>query len=63
MLHDRMRADLKVYREAVATLEAASAQSARKDFDKAVNRAEAARRAFQRARGRLNRHVVYHGCK
>lgn len=63
MLRDRMRADLKVYREAVTTLEAAAVQSVRKDFDKAVNRAEAARRAFQRARGRLNRHAAYHGCE
>jgi len=58
-----MRADLKVYVEAVATLGAASVQTARKDFDKAVTRSETARRAFQRARAKLNRHTAYHGCE
>jgi len=58
-----MRAELKVYREAVVTLDATAVQGARKDFDKAVNRAEAARRAFQRARAKLNRHAAYHCCE
>jgi len=57
-----MRAHLKVYRDAVATPDA-SVQGARKDFDKSVNREEAARRAFQRARGRLNRHAAHHRCE
>jgi len=58
-----MRADLKIYRDAVVTLDATAVQSTRKDFDKAVTRAEAARRTFQQARAKLNRHAAYCCCE
>jgi hypothetical protein len=62
ILNDRMRADLRVYRDAVAALEAASLGSAAKTFDKAVKNAGIAQRAFEAARERLNQHTAEHGC-
>jgi hypothetical protein len=62
ILKDRMRADLRVYRDAVAALEAASLESTAKTFDKAVKNAGIAQRAFQAARERLNQHTAAHGC-
>jgi hypothetical protein len=58
MLRARLRADLKVYAEAVDALE----QAAGKSFERAVKAAEHARLAFNEARSRLNAHTSSHGC-
>ena len=59
ILTNRLRADLKVYADAIRALP----QSVGKDdFEKAHQRAERARRAYEMAREKLNRHVESHGC-
>ena len=54
----RMRADLKVYADAMYLLE----RSTGKDFEKAHQKAEHARLAFIAARDKLNAHIASHGC-
>ena len=58
ILQSRLRADLKVYADAIRALQ----QSLGKDFEKAHQRAERARRAYEAAREKLNQHVATHGC-
>lgn len=58
MLKDRLRADMKVYADAVGTLE----RSVGKSFEKAHQKAEHARLAFQAAREKLQKHMASHGC-
>ena len=63
MQRSRMRSDIKVYRQAIAALEACVLHAEPwNSFDRAVQRAEGARRAFQAARARLERHLAQHGC-
>jgi hypothetical protein len=62
MLKARLRADLKVYRDAVVALEA-KALSTDRGFEKAARNAQVAQRAFEHARERLNRHIAMHACK
>jgi hypothetical protein len=57
MLKERMRADLRVYREAVEAL------GTTKDFEKAQKLAEIARTAYEAARDRFNAHVSSHKCE
>ena len=59
MLKERMRADLRVYRNAVDSLEANTGQG----FEKAHKLAEIARIAFGAARNRFNAHVSSHKCE
>ena len=59
MLKERMRADLRVYRNAVDSLEA----NAGPGFEKAHKLAEIARIAFAAARHRFNAHVSSHKCE
>ena len=59
MLKERMRADLRVYRDAVNVLE----QTTGADFDKAHKLAEIARIAYGAARDRFNAHVSSHKCE
>jgi hypothetical protein len=54
-----MRADLRVYRDAVNALE----ESTREGFEKAHKLAETARIAYESARDRFNRHVSSHRCE
>ena len=58
ILTTRLRADLKVYADAIRLLP----QSIGKDFEKFHQRAERARRAYEMAREKLNRHLESHGC-
>jgi hypothetical protein len=59
MLKERMRADLRVYKNAVDSLEANTGES----FEKAHKLAEIARIAFAAARNRFNAHVSSHKCE
>jgi hypothetical protein len=59
MLKARMRADLRVYKDAVDALES----STTKGFDKAHKLAEIARVAYEAARDRFNAHVSSHRCE
>ena len=58
ILTTRLRADVKVYADAIRVLP----ESIGKDFEKAHKRAERARRAYEMARDKLNRHIESHGC-
>ena len=60
ILKDRMRADLSVFVDAVAVLEAAPEGG--RDFNKAARDAATAQFAFEAARDRFNQHVASHGC-
>jgi hypothetical protein len=59
ILKARMRADLRVYKEAVDALE----ESAGGGFEKAHRLAEIARIAYEAARNRFNAHVSSHRCE
>jgi hypothetical protein len=59
MLKERMRADLRVYRDAVDALEEIKGEG----FEKAHKLAEIARVAFEAARDRFNAHVTSHRCE
>ena len=58
MLKARMRADLKVYTDAVRDLQSSLGQ----DFKKVHQRAEQARLAFEAASEALLSHIASHGC-
>jgi len=58
-LRGRLRADLKVYLDAVTELERSNIENG---FDKAHKLANRARLAYEVARKRLNQHVTSHGC-
>jgi len=60
ILKDRMRADLRVYVDAVAALEAAALGG--QEFNKAARDASTAQFAFEAARDRFNTHVTSHAC-
>jgi hypothetical protein len=62
ILKGRLKADLKVYRDAVDMLDAATITQSGTGFEKVFKRAEVARRAFEGARERFNIHVASHGC-
>ena len=57
-LRARLRADLKVYADAVIALQ----RSLGKDFDKTHHRAVQARLAFHAAQEKLRQHVDAHDC-
>jgi hypothetical protein len=59
ILRGRLRADLKVYADAIAVLQ----RSTGKHFEKAHLRVDGARRAYELARKKLNDHVAAHGCE
>ena len=59
MLKARMRADLRVYRDAVDALEANRGTG----FEKAHKLAKIARIAYEAARDRFNAHVSSHRCE
>lgn len=59
MLKERMRADLRVYRDAVNALERTTGL----DFEKAHKLAEIARVSYEAARDRFNAHVTSHKCE
>lgn len=59
MLKARMRADLRVYREAVDAL----VEHTGRGFEKAHKLAEIARIAYEAARNRFNAHVASHRCE
>lgn len=58
-----MRADLRVYRDAINVLEESVRDGASKDFEKAHKLAEIARTAYEAARDRFNAHVSSHKCE
>jgi hypothetical protein len=62
ILKDRMRADLRVYRDAVNLLDAEALTGSGTGFEKAVKNARIAQAAFEAARDRYNQHVSSHGC-
>lgn len=63
ILEGRLRADAKVYADAVRRLdEATESGRSREEFDRTWKDAEGARMAFERARVALNHHVSAHGC-
>lgn len=59
MLKERMRADLRVYRDAVNALEEHTGEG----FEKSHHLAEIARIAYEAARDRFNAHVSSHRCE
>ena len=59
MLKERMRADLRVYRDAVDALDEHSGEG----FEKAHRLAEIARIAYEAARDRFSAHVSSHRCE
>jgi hypothetical protein len=58
MLAGRYHADLRVYSEAEQSLERAIGAN----FPAALQRADRARIAFEKARDQLNRHIGWHHC-
>jgi len=68
MLNSRVRAQLKVYADAIAVLQQhsmaalAALDDTREGFQKAHKLAEHARLAYQMSRRQLDLHVVTHGC-
>jgi hypothetical protein len=60
ILKDRLRADLRVYKDAVERLDAAVFEKSDRAFDGAVKNAETAQRAFRLARESYNKHVASH---
>ena len=60
ILNDRMRADLRVYRQAVIDLEL---QAGEKRFPIAHKNLERARLAYEASRATLEAHVAIHGCE
>jgi hypothetical protein len=58
MLSARLRADLKVYAEAVSLLQ----KSMGPDFKKTHKKAEQARLAYEAASEALLSHIAIHGC-
>ncbi len=68
MLKKRVRADLKVYGDAIAVLQkhsiaALSALDEPGGFKKAQKLAERARLAYQVSRQKLEKHIASHGCE
>src|SRR5690349_7905558 len=59
MLKERLRADLRVHRDAVEALH----ESTGGGFEKAHKHAEIARIAYEAARDRFNAHVATHKCE
>jgi hypothetical protein len=68
MLTARVRAELKVYADAIAVLQQYSMAAlsvlddTRECFQKAHKLAEHARLAYQASRRQLDRHIATHGC-
>ncbi len=60
MLQERMRADLRIYRQAVVALEL---EPPPEDFPAVHANAERARRAYESARATFDAHVAIHGCE
>jgi len=60
MLQDRVRADLRVYRQAVVALEL---EPGREEFPAVHQTAERARLAYEAARATLEAHIAIHGCQ
>ena len=60
ILKDRMRADLRVYRQAVVALELEPGPD---DFPAVHKNAERARQAYEAARATLEAHIAVHGCE
>lgn len=58
ILQSRMRADLKVYKEAVVSLDMDSGEQ----FSKVQQAAERARLAYEAAREKFSEHIASHGC-
>jgi|HubBroStandDraft_6_1064221.scaffolds.fasta_scaffold375741_2 hypothetical protein len=58
-LRIRLRADLKVYLDAVTDLERNNVEQ---DFEKAHKLANRARLAYEVARRKFNQHIASHGC-
>lgn len=59
MLADRYHADLRVYLGAEQSLDKALGAN----FSQALERADRARRVFERARDELNAHLLQHRCQ
>ena len=59
ILWGRLQADTKVYAEVTRRLESCKPE----DFEQTYRAAESARRAFLKARERLNIHLALHGCE
>lgn len=57
-LKARVRADLKVYRDAVNALQ----ENSGPEFRAVQQRAEHARLAYEAAREKLEQHILVHGC-
>ena len=69
ILKSRLRADLKVYADAIEVLQyyamgaLAALEDSRADFKKAHRLAEHARLAYQSSRQKLSQHVASHYCE
>lgn len=60
ILQDRMRADLRVYRQAVVALEL---EPSPEEFPVVHKNMERARLAYEAARATLEAHIAIHGCE
>jgi hypothetical protein len=67
ILKNRLRADLKVYADAIATLVTndipAISRSASQGFEKACRNADHAEVSYKLARRKLDEHIAAHGCE
>ena len=64
MLRARLRADMRVYRDAVDAMDTAAVRGVPiEEFNKIAKHAAHAMQAFTRARERLNRHISQHACE
>jgi hypothetical protein len=57
-----MRADLRIYRDAVNRLDAEAVSGSGASFEKAVRNVRIAQAAFEAARDKFNAHVASHRC-
>ena len=63
ILHTRLRADLKVYNDAIQAMEAEALRgSSTKRFGQIAARAARAQEAYRRSSETLRRHIAEHGC-
>jgi hypothetical protein len=60
MLQDRMRADLRIYRQAVVALEL---EAGGQHFSAVHKNAERARLAYEASRATLDTHISVHSCQ
>jgi hypothetical protein len=62
LLASRHRADLRVYIDANARLDALAGRDAGQDYARMLRHAQRARMVYEKSRDRLQEHIAHHGC-